>query len=95
MQDGTYLPILLFADNYWLIARSALDLQRMTIDRVQPRAEIRDQQSVFIGTALLENQDGRLRPGMEGKARVLCPKRPVGWLLFHKPWEALRMWSGW
>ncbi|HJN09712.1 MAG TPA: efflux RND transporter periplasmic adaptor subunit [Pirellulaceae bacterium] len=71
------------------------DTWQLTIDRVQPRAEIRDQQSVFIGTALLENQDGRLRPGMEGKARVLCPKRPVGWLLFHKPWEALRMWSGW
>ena len=30
LSDGLYLPILLFADNYWLIARSNADLEEMT-----------------------------------------------------------------
>lgn len=68
---------------------------QLTVDRLQPRAELRDQQSVFVGTALLANQDGKLRPGMEGHARILGARRPLGWLLFHKPWEALRTWMGW
>ena len=71
------------------------EIWQLTVDRVQPRAEIRDQQNIFVATALLKNQDGMLRPGMEGRARILCPKRPVGWLLFHKPWDALRSWTGW
>jgi len=68
---------------------------QLTVDRVQPQAEIRDQENVFVGTALLENGDGQLRPGMEGRARVLNGKRAIGWLLFHKPWDALRTWMGW
>jgi len=67
----------------------------LKVDRVRPRAEIRDQHSVFIATALMENEEAMLRPGMEGHAWVLCPKRPVGWLLFHKPWDAMRSWTGW
>ncbi len=67
----------------------------LTVDRVQPRAELREQENVFIGTALLANQDGQLRPGMEGQARIVGEQRALGWLVFHKPWEALRIWTGW
>lgn len=86
---GKALPVLVRLDSH------AGETWRLNVDRVQPRAEIRDQQSVFIGTALLENRQGKLRPGMEGQARVIGARRPLGWLLFHKPWEALRTWTGW
>ncbi len=32
LQDGSYISILLFADNYWLIARSAEQLRAMTVE---------------------------------------------------------------
>ena len=31
MQDGAFLAIILYADNYWLVAGSAIDLKEMTI----------------------------------------------------------------
>ena len=55
--------------------------------RVQPRSEIRDEDNVFIAEAELNNADGRLRPGMKGRAKLETDKRPLGWILFHKPWE--------
>ena len=57
------------------------------VARLQPRAEIRDDDNVFIAEAELDNADGRLRPGMKGRAKVSTPSRKLGWILFHKPWE--------
>jgi multidrug resistance efflux pump len=59
------------------------------ISQIQPRAEIRDQQNVFIAEAVLENSDGRLRPGMEGYAKVETPPRAVGWIALHRVWERM------
>lgn len=57
---------------------------------IQPRSEIRDDQNVFIAEAQLANQSGSLRPGMKGRATIYAPWRPLGWVLFHKPWEFLK-----
>lgn len=62
---------------------------------VHPRAEIRENEHVFIGEVLLKNPDGRLRPGMRGRAKINGPRRMLGWNLFHKPWNALRFKLGW
>lgn len=59
------------------------------IMRVRPRAEIRDQDNVFVAEATLDNADSLLRPGMKGRAKVVTPRRPLGWILFHKPAEYL------
>ncbi len=63
--------------------------------RVHPRAELREEEHVFIGEVLLDNPDALLRPGMRGRAKIVGPRKPLGWNLFHKPWYELRYWLGW
>lgn len=63
--------------------------------RIHPRSEIRDQENVFIGEVELENVGNRLLPGLHGHARLASGWRSVGWLLFHRPVEALVFWMGW
>ena len=65
------------------------------IQRVHPRAEEVDDASVFIADVVLENSAGRLRPGMSGSAKVSSGWSPLGWNLFHHPWESLRYWTIW
>ena len=65
------------------------------LSRVHPRAEIRDEEHVFIAEVLLENPEALLRPGMRGRAKIEGPAKPLGWNLFHKPWYELRYWLGW
>lgn len=57
------------------------------LTRVQPRSEIRDAKNVFVAEAQLQNDDGRLSPGMKGRANLETVTKPLGWILFHKPWE--------
>jgi multidrug efflux pump subunit AcrA (membrane-fusion protein) len=66
-----------------------------TISRIQPRAEVRDNEQIFIAEAVLENDEGILRPGMEGRARIDGEWRPLGWCLFHRAWEKLVLRWGW
>jgi hypothetical protein len=72
----------------WLDAYPGQSRQ-VRVARVQPRSEIRDSENVFIAEAPLANSDGRLRPGMKGRAKIVAPNRRLGWILFHKPWEYL------
>lgn len=65
------------------------------LTRIHPRSELRDGDSVFIADANLDNTDGALRPGMNGIARVSVGLRPIAWILFHQPFEALRRTIGW
>ncbi len=58
-----------------------------TLQKLQPRSEIRDEQNVFIAEAEVNNARGLLRPGMKGRANVSIGKHSIGWILFHKPWE--------
>ncbi len=65
------------------------------VERIHPRAELKDHVNVFIAEVSLANADGSLRPGMRGNARITTERRPLGWNLFHKAvWAAIR-WLGW
>ncbi len=65
------------------------------IDRVHPRAELHEDQNVFIAEVRLENVGQVLRPGMQGNARVTVGRASVGWVLFHRPLAAALQWLGW
>jgi len=57
------------------------------LGKVHPRSEIRDEQNVFIAEVKLDNAAGTLQPGMKGRAKIVTADRPLGWIIFHKPWE--------
>ncbi len=59
------------------------------IARIHPRAEIRDEENVFIAEAEFDNRDGKLRPGMKGRARIAGDRHSIAWILFHQPYEFL------
>ena len=65
------------------------------IQRIHPRAEVVDNDSVFVAEVVLQNAQGRLRPGMNGDAKVSTGWSPLGWNLFHRPWESIRYWMIW
>jgi hypothetical protein len=60
-----------------------------TVKRIRPKSEIRSQQNVFIAELIFNNKDNLLRPGMRGVAAIRAGNRPLGWILFHKPWYSL------
>ena len=66
-----------------------------TIARVRPRSEVRDDRAVFIAEVTLANEAARLRPGMEGTARVLTPSQPLAWCLLHEAVEYVAAEYGW
>lgn len=66
-----------------------------SIDRVHPRAELREQQNVFIADVLVSDPEHLLRPGMRGRAKIGTVRRPLGWNLFHKPYYAAIDLLGW
>ena len=79
-------------------ARLDADLQQSLegmIEKVHPRAEIRDNSNVFIAFTEIDNAADRLRPGMQGKAWIQAGYRPLGWIWLHKGIHRLRMWTGW
>ncbi|MBL8819120.1 MAG: efflux RND transporter periplasmic adaptor subunit [Planctomyces sp.] len=63
--------------------------------RIHPRAELRDQENVFVCDAELENTSLILRPGMRGTGKVIADRRSLGWILFHKPVAYFTAWMGW
>ena len=66
-----------------------------TIKRIHPRAEIVDDESVFVAEVALKNDGVELRPGMKGSAKIQSGWAPLGWNLFHRPWETVRYWTIW
>ncbi len=65
-----------------------------SLNRICPRAELRNQQQVFVGEIALPNESGGLRPGMRGRAKLKAGHAPLGWRLFHRAWDKLRLWWG-
>lgn len=49
-----------------------------TIERIHPRAAIREAANVFTAEITLDNADGSLRPGMQGRVDVAVPARSLG-----------------
>lgn len=66
-----------------------------TIARIHPRSELREQDSVFIADVPVDDSAEQLRPGMNGRARIITAARPLGWNLFHRPWYAMLKTMGW
>jgi hypothetical protein len=65
-----------------------------TVLRIHPRAELREQDNVFVAEAELENTSAVLRPGMKGVAEVSTGVRSIVWNLFHKPVAHVTGWLG-
>ncbi|MCA9133182.1 MAG: efflux RND transporter periplasmic adaptor subunit [Planctomycetales bacterium] len=65
------------------------------IVNVHPRAELREQQNVFIAEIALDNSGGQLRPGMRGSARIATVRRTAAWNWFHKAYAAVLLWCAW
>jgi RND family efflux transporter MFP subunit len=66
-----------------------------TVARIHPRAEVRDEQSVFIAEVLLDNQEVLLRPGMAGQAIISGRSQPLGWTLARRPVIRMTRWMWW
>ena len=66
-----------------------------TLERVYPKAEIRNDGNVFVGIWHVENSDAALRPGMEASATVYGPFRPLAWGWFRRVQEGCMRAIGW
>lgn len=66
-----------------------------SIDRIRPRAEIRDGENVFIAEVTIANEARQLRPGMQGTAKVKTQTRSVAWIVFHHAVERMRAAMPW
>ncbi|MEL6107888.1 MAG: HlyD family efflux transporter periplasmic adaptor subunit [Planctomycetota bacterium] len=60
------------------------EIFRATIERIHPRAELREDQNRFVAEATIEDPDRRLRPGMRGRGYIEADQHPLAWNLFHK-----------
>lgn len=56
-----------------------------------------DQKPVIMVTASVANSEGLLKPGMTGKAKINCEKKPIYWLILWRLVRYLRVefWSWW
>ena len=69
------------------------------VQLLSPKAERDGDSRVFFARILLENPDGFIRSGMEGRGKVWIGWRPAGYVLFRRPviWIYSRLWAwfGW
>lgn len=65
------------------------------VAQVHPKAEVIENQNVFVAKIRIKDPHAIYRPGMHGRAVIRSDRRPLLWVLFHKPWSALMMWMGW
>ncbi|MCX7419843.1 MAG: efflux RND transporter periplasmic adaptor subunit [Planctomycetia bacterium] len=65
-----------------------------TLKRICPRAELRNKQQVFVGEIELPNDAAQLKPGMRGRVSLAAGQSTLGWRLFHRTWNKVRLWWG-
>lgn len=80
--------------NYFLHSFPSRKIQGV-IQRIQPRAELHNQDNVFMAEVTLRDPEGLYRPGMQGRASIVCDRHPLAWNLFHHAYFAARQWIGW
>jgi GAF domain-containing protein/multidrug resistance efflux pump len=72
---------------------------RGSVDVVSPLAEATEGGRTFEARVPLSNDDGVLRAGMTGRAKIFVGYRPAGFVLLRKPalwlWQTLWNWIGW
>ena len=66
-----------------------------TVKCICPSAEIVNDKSVFVAEVEIDNEEIKLKPGMEGTAKIRSDRACLGWSLFHRPWETIRYWTVW
>ena len=67
---------------------------KFVVERINPVAEVVDQKNVFkVRVRLLETNE-RMKPGMEGVAKIDIDKRSYAWLWTHKitNWIKMKLW---
>lgn len=66
---------------------------------VSPKAELQGNDHFFFARVDMPNQDGVIRPGMQGRSKISTGWAPAGWVLFRRPiiwmWSKLWSWFGW
>jgi len=66
---------------------------------VSPQSQVESEQRVFIARVNVSNQDGALRPGMQGHGKVFVGWHPAGYVLLRGSamwlWGKLWSWFGW
>lgn len=62
-----------------------------TLARIHPVSEVEGGENIFVGEAVLTNENEILRPGMRGTVRIEAGNKSIGWQLFHTLWEYLRL----
>lgn len=67
---------------------------QLTLDDLYPRAELRDDRNVFVAKINVDNQDGKLKPGMLGQATTYGPLRPWVWSWVRGGFEQVLWWIG-
>ncbi len=66
----------------------------MTLQRVAPRGEANNQGGYrFTARAVVENDQGILKPGMQGTARIDTDRKPLAWCLLQRLWQRIQSWS--
>lgn len=65
------------------------------VGRLLPNAETVEGEHVFLALSDIPNDNDSLHPGENGQARIMIGKRPLWWVLFHRPWQKLRTQWGW
>jgi RND family efflux transporter MFP subunit len=72
---------------------------RGTVGVVSEKSQVDGDRRLFYARVSIPNSHGRLRPGMQGRAKIGAGWRPVGYVLFRRPamWIYSQLWSllGW
>ena len=68
-----------------------------TVDSVTPVTTAKEGRNSFRVEALLEGASARLRPGMEGIAKVSVDERKLIWIWTYRlvDWLRLTFWTWW
>lgn len=63
------------------------------VEQIYPVSEVNDGDNVFVCLGYIYDEDGRtfLRPGMRGRARIKAGWKPLGWVIFHKPYNYIKV----
>jgi biotin carboxyl carrier protein len=67
---------------------------RFAIERINPMAEVMDNQNVFRVRARIDEHLEWMRPGMEGEARISAGRRIYLWIVSHRlvDWLRMKLW---
>jgi RND family efflux transporter MFP subunit len=72
---------------------------RGQIQVVSPQARVEAESRTFAARVLIQDPNGVLRAGMQGKGKISTSWRPAGYVLFRRPamwaWSKLWSWVGW